>query len=237
MTPASIGPRLSLDVVIPVHNEAAVVYDRLGRLRVDFASHFGEVRFIPVENGSVDATWAILEGMRSEWCQPERSPVADYGAALRCGVAACEAPMVMLAEIDFCEVLFAAAARDAMREGASLVQSSKAAAGSEDVRPLVRRIITWGFNATLRLVFGFGGTDTHGMKFGERDTVRSLLAECVLDGDLLATEMILRAHRAGLNVVEIPVRVSEQRRPSIGILKRVPSTLRDLVRLRRALRS
>ena len=44
------------------------------------------------------------------------------------------------------------------------VIGSKRARGARDRRPSIRRLITWGFNTFLRIVFKFTGTDTHGIK-------------------------------------------------------------------------
>jgi hypothetical protein len=41
----------------------------------------------------------------------------------------------------------------------------------------------------------------------------------------------VRAGRCGLDVVEIPVRIEEKRRPAINLVKRVPNVLKNLVRL------
>lgn len=228
---------MPIDVVIPVHNEAAALKRELADLHATFSRDFTSVRFLIVENGSTDATADLLDSMGVEWCLPLTSPVADYGAALRLGVSRSTAPIVLLAEIDFCDIDFAKAAYGILIRGeAKIVQSSKAVAGAVDRRPPIRRLITWGFNRTLRLVFGFSGTDTHGMKMAERQVLMTVLEACVLDGNLLATEMILRAQRINIATAEVPVSIEERRATSIGILRRVPSTLRDLQRLRAALR-
>ena len=55
--------------------------------------------------------------------------------------------------------------------------------------------------------------------------------QCVIDKDLFASELVVRAGRSGLQVVEIPVRIEEKRRPAINLVKRVPNVLKNLVRL------
>lgn len=227
---------LPLDVVIPVHNERGVLPERVLELYDVFSFAFPDVRFILAENGSTDETWRVLNSIDLPYCTAVQCPVADYGAALRLGLQSGVAPLVLFAEIDFCEIEFVVEGVERLRAGADLVQSSKACTGAVDRRPFIRRAITWGFNHTLRLLFGFGGTDTHGMKLAPRAVLESLLAECGLDGNLLATEMVLRAQRSGLSVAEVAVQITERRQPSIGILRRVPSTFRDLARLQAALR-
>jgi hypothetical protein len=64
------------------------------------------------------------------------------------------------------------------------------------------------------------------------------LERCVLDRDkdLFASELVIRAYRAGLDVREIPIRVVERRAPSINLLAHVPNVLRGLARLTWAIR-
>ena len=62
-----------------------------------------------------------------------------------------------------------------------------------------------------------------------------LVEACQVDGDVFASELVIRAYRAGLRMLEIPVRVLEKRPPSINLLKRIPGVTRNLVQLRRAL--
>ena len=53
-----------------------------------------------------------------------------------------------------------------------------------------------------------------------------------IDAEFLDTELVLRAERAGLRTVELPVVVVERRPSRSPIWRRVPRTLWGLVRLR-----
>ena len=59
-----------------------------------------------------------------------------------------------------------------------------------------------------------------------------LARACHNGTDLFDTELILRAERAGLVTVELPVVVVERRPPRSSIWRRVPRTLVGLLRLR-----
>ena len=82
----------------------------------------------------------------------------------------------------------------------------------------MRRVATRVINGMLRVAVGFKGTDTHGLKAFRRDALLDVVRACVSDRDVFASEMVIRAYRAGLNVAEIPVRVVEKRPPSINLL-------------------
>jgi hypothetical protein len=59
---------------------------------------------------------------------------------------------------------------------------------------------------------------------------------CLVDKDVFASELVIRAYRAGLDIVEVPVRIIEKRPPSVNLLKRVPSVLKNLAKLTWAIR-
>jgi hypothetical protein len=61
--------------------------------------------------------------------------------------------------------------------------------------------------------------------------VRPIVDACVIDRDLFTSELVIRAGRAGLRVVEIPIRLAEKRPPAINLAKRVPRVLSGLARL------
>jgi hypothetical protein len=108
---------------------------------------------------------------------------------------------------------------------------SKAMRGAEDQRPLLRRTATRVINGMLRVVVDFRGTDTHGLKAFARDALVPIAEACVVDRDLFASEFVIRAGRAGVRVVEIPVRVAEKRRPAVNLIRRVPNVLANLAKL------
>jgi hypothetical protein len=57
-----------------------------------------------------------------------------------------------------------------------------------------------------------------------------------VDRDVFASELVVRAYRAKLGIVEIPVRVVEKRPPSINLLKRVPNVIKNVIKLSWAVR-
>jgi hypothetical protein len=58
------------------------------------------------------------------------------------------------------------------------------------------------------------------------------MGQVAFAGNVYDTELILRAQRAGLRIVELPVEIVETRRSSWGVLRRIPRTVFDLILLR-----
>jgi hypothetical protein len=83
---------------------------------------------------------------------------------------------------------------------------------------------------------GFQGTDTHGLKAFHRAALMPVVERCVVDKDLFASELVIRAGREGLRVQEIPIELEELRSPPIQLLSRVPRVFKDLGKLAWAIR-
>src|SRR4029079_7420359 len=114
------------------------------------------------------------------------------------------------------------------RDQADMVVGSKAAKGASDQRPLVRRGATRVHNKLLWVTLGFRGTDTHGLKAFRRERLLDVVQQCVVDMDVFASELVVRAWRSGLDVVEIPIQLQEKRNPSIHLFRRVPNVLKNV---------
>ena len=228
----------SFSVVVPVYNEERIVDDAIVRMLRALEGLGGDFELLVCENGSTDSTPALVADLQrgDPRIHLERLPEPDYGAAMRHGINACRYDRVVIFNIDFWSADFARQAVSAL-DNADMIIGSKVMAGSNDRRPWLRRILTRSFNGMLRAVFGFGGTDTHGMKALRRRTLDPVLAQCVTSRSIFDTEVVLRAERAGLRIVEIPVAVREIRQPGYGaVLKRLPEVTWNLFKLKRALK-
>jgi glycosyltransferase involved in cell wall biosynthesis len=223
-----------LSIVIPVYNEASIVAQAAEELCAALDARGLDYEILFAENGSKDATPQILQDLtdrngRLRWFHSERP---NYGAALKAGLEQARGTLVICDEIDLCDVTFYDQALPLLRKGsADMVVGSKAARGASDHRPLVRRVATRAHNGLLRLTLGFKGTDTHGLKAFRREALLPVIAQCVVDMDVFASELVIRAWRQGLHVVEIPIQLHEKRQPSIHLFRRVPNVLRNVAKL------
>jgi glycosyltransferase involved in cell wall biosynthesis len=228
----SSAPRLS--VVIPVFDEEGIVREACQELMARLDERGWDYELVLSENGSRDRTVEILRTLAAE--RPRlrflHSDAPNYGLALRRGILEARGLYVVADEIDLCDVRFydrALAILDA--GGADMVIGSKRAPGSQDHRPAYRRVATAVHNTLLRVALGFQGTDTHGVKAFVRERIAPTAERCVVDRDVFASELVLRAGLEGKRVVEIPVTLEEKRPPSIALFKRVPNVLRQVAKL------
>lgn len=225
-------PELSL--VIPVYNESKILDDAVPMFLDALEALGRSFELILVENGSRDATPDMVQA----WQARDARIVAlhcqtpNYGAALHLGLLSAQADLVICEEIDLRASLFWSQALARIeQQDLALVVGSKAMDGSADLRPWVRRTATRSYNGLLRLLFGYRGTDTHGVKVLHKTQVAPVIAACKTQHDVFASELVIRVQRAGLAWAEIPIRIQEARPTSIAVHRRVPRVLGQLLRL------
>ena len=228
-----------ISIVIPVYNEEAIlraaVVDLIDRLQALSWSY----ELLIAENGSTDGTTEVAAELANRFdqlvCRHTDEP--NYGKALRDGILHARGDLVICDEIDLCDTDFHERAITLLEDpSVDLVVGSKVMEGAMDERPLYRRLGTVLINGMLRVTLGFKGTDTHGLKAFRRKQMEPIARACLVDRDLFASELVIRAERAGLGVREIPVRVLEKRPPTVGLARRVPSVLKNLAKLFIAIR-
>lgn len=232
-------PLPHVTIVIPVYNEEGLLETAVVSLREALRERFDwPYELILAENGSTDATLPIARRLADKY--PEVRSISqeepNYGRALKRGILESRGHYVVCDEIDLCDVDFYQRALERLDLGYELVVGSKLAPGAEDKRPLFRHLGSQVINGLLRLAAGFRGTDTHGLKAFVRDRLLEVVADCLVEHDLFASELVIRAERRGVRIAEIPIRVVEKRAPSINLVRRVPGVLKGLVKLAVAVR-
>jgi glycosyltransferase involved in cell wall biosynthesis len=223
-----------VSIVIPVYNEEGLLRGSVLELEDKLRRFNWTYELLLCENGSRDRTIEIGRELEAEHPQVRMLSVGEpnYGLAMKQGILEARGTFVICDEIDLLDTEFYARAMALLeRSDTDLVVGSKAMVGSNDQRPLFRRAATRVYNGLLRALCAFPGTDTHGLKAFRREALLETARRCVLDRDVFASEFVIRAHREGKKVLEIPFTVREKRPPSIRLFKRVPHVVRSVARL------
>lgn len=110
----------------------------------------------------------------------------------------------------------------------------------QGVRPLARRILSWGYRIFLRTFFRLSFSDVQaGVKVFNGRAAHCILAQCRENGYFLDTEFIILAARAGYRIAEVSVPWIEQRFPNrkskIRLMRDSIAAMRALMRIRRRL--
>jgi len=238
------GAEPNISIVIPVYNEQAILEEAVVDVRRRLEPMGWSYEIILAENGSKDRTVEIGQELAAKFSDPNDGQVKiismgepNYGKALKQGILLARGDIVICDEIDLCDTDFHKSAVEILETGsADLVIGSKLATGAADERPLIRHAASIAYSALLKIMLGFRGTDTHGLKAFRRTALLDTVRACLVDKDVFASEFVIRADRGGVLIREIPVRIKEKRPPSINLFKRVPNVMKSLGKLMWAIR-
>ncbi len=234
------APRYS--IVVPIHNEAECLVAEVTGLAGELEARAVDYELLLAENGSSDDTAVIAENLAAS--NPRlrvlRVPVPDYGAAMKTGMLAGRGDLIVNFDVDFHDVGFMLKAGEVLGDATAgqagsavgIVVGSKLMQGAEDRRSAARHFVSLGFTTILRVLFDPRMDDTHGMKVLRREVVERYAPQTVMTRDLFDTELIIRARRGGVAVTPLPVTVEEKRKPRSSIGRRIPRTIKGLMRLR-----
>lgn len=231
---------LPISIVIPVFNEQNILTENLENL----ARHFdnlvgpGNWYFILVDNGSTDRTPELIKAALNRW-PPSRVVQLNepnYGAALKAGLRSTTTKWVYMFDVEQWDVPFMTWAW-ANRNLYDVFIASKRADPTINFQRPYRRLLSAGLNGVLQLLFDFSGTDTHGSKLLNRESLEPIIEICQLDRGQFDTEMVLRAARGRKRIVEVPVEYRESRPHRNLMLKKIVWNLIALRRLQRAMKN
>lgn len=206
-SPIPAPPLPSLGVVLPCRNEEGNV-ERTIRESLALAPHCGRLEVVVVDDGSTDGTRRLAETMAraDQRVRVVHNPISlGYGGAVRRGFEATTAEWVFLTDgdgqFDLGQVgTFLANAGSSGCAAAIGFRLSRA----EGTR---RALNAWLWGRLVGLVFGFRYRDVDcAFKLLPGGFARSPGGRAwVSSGALISAEMLARADRAGLTVVELPV--------------------------------
>lgn len=218
--------------IFPIYNEAKLLNIQIEKFISTIPRKCGRsFEIILVENGSTDNTWKKIKKLKEAYpfIKSHRLPHPSYGLAIRWGILNATGRKIYVLNADYFDTAFIEKAH-VLLNTVDLVIGSKTLANSQDRRPIYRRLSTYFFNVFLRLVLNYPGTDTHGIKaFRKSKALLHFAKICRTQNELFDTELILRLTRNGAVFVDLPQRVEELRPSRYLGMRRIKSTLSDLI--------
>ena len=223
----------NFSIVIPIYNEEEIleestnaIFSLCKRMGIDFEIIFSE-------NGSTDNTKKIAYELTTKYSEIKiiSNPEPNYGNALKAGFELAKNDLVISFDIDYYSESFL---REALMLNSkySSITASKRLSSSEDGRRFIRRLATNFFVILLKTLFGTKLSDTHGMKAFKKTEIEKFLPQVVSTQDIFDTELLIRIEKNGGKIKEIPAKVNEIR-PSVSLIyKRIPRTIKSLIKLR-----
>lgn len=227
---------LPVSIIVPAYNEEKLLPFFINKVTNYLKKEQVNYELILVENGSSDRTLEIAANIAkvNKRIQVVHLAVPGYGLAIIEGLRKARGKYVIIFNVDYWDKRFIDLTRVDML-GYDLVSGSKNLPGSFDRRPWGRRFVTRSFNLFLRLACGFKGTDTHGVKLLRSRKVMPVVKKCKMRTGIFDSELVVRAQRAGLKILELPIDIKEIRPNRFG-LKRFLQAPTDIAQLFFALR-
>jgi len=228
----------NISIVIPIYNEEEILYTSVtGLLKVLTQLQARDYEVILVDNGSTDRTPEILTHLarKSPRIKHLSFPFPDFGAAVRLGVETASKDYVVLLNADWWDENFLDNAYR-QRKQAEIVLASKELVSRLDKRPFVRKIGTRLLTKLTHFLFDYRGLDTHGLKLLNRKAVLPILRQCTTH-EILETELLVRAQRRKLKILELACPVSEIRPARTAFLYRCFNDLKELLLLPKSLKA
>jgi glycosyltransferase involved in cell wall biosynthesis len=237
---AASDDRYPVSVVVPLYNEQSILDENVEKLAGFFDTVVGRDRwyFVFVENGSTDATPALVDAVAARR-PPSRVihlPIPNYGIALKTGLRAATTRWVYIVDIEQWDFPFIAWSWK-HRNGYDALIASKRADFTICHQHFYRRVLSCALNGLLQVLVQFSGTDTHGPKLLNRVSLLSIIAACELDRGQYDTELILRAVRAQKRIIEAPSEYRELRPNRNLMVKKILWNLWALARLVRIMKT
>lgn len=232
----------SLSIVVPAYNEARRIVRSLRSIGEWACDRERSVELIIVDDGSDDQTATIVESTIAP--NNLRRTVLKHdanrgkGAALRSGVAASTADLVLLCDADLSTPLGELQALEsALDRGSHIAIASRDMPDSrlDPPQPLSRRLLAWAFRTLRRRLLLPTIRDTQcGFKLWRGDLARTVFANCRTDGWLIDCESLVIAAARGARIAEVGVRWKNDPDSRVRVWRDLPGTLRELQRIRQA---
>ena len=229
---------MRLSVVIPCYNEETRLPAALAAALPHLETFLPDLELILVDDGSRDSTLELLRRLQVE--HPFVQALAlprnrGKGRAVAEGVARTTGEVVLVTDADFsAPIVELGKLTAAIAAGAEVAIGSRAVPGAREIdQPLHRVLMGKAFNVVVQTLLLPGLKDTQcGFKLFRGESARSLFAGLTTDGFAFDVEVLFRARRRGLTVVEVPVTWRNSDSSRVAPLRHSTQMLRDVVKLR-----
>jgi len=234
---------ISVDVVIPVLNEAHVLARSVATVRKFLAGQcLSRWNMVIVDNGSTDGTAEIGQRLAAE--HPDviflHLAQSGRGRALRYAWVQSSADIVCYMDVDLSTELEALprAVHALVVEGYDVAVGSRLMRGSRIRRCLKRELISRLYNLFLKAVLFTHFSDAQcGFKALTREVVERAVPQVKDQAWFFDTELLVLAEKQGYRIKDIPVVWNEDSDSRVKILQTAWEDIKGVFRLRKFLRS
>ena len=225
---------------MPALNEEFRIGATVAAIGQQAATQPWTTRLIVVDNGSADTTAEVVDLAASRDLQVVviSCRTRGKGAAVRAGVLFSTAPFVGYCDADLSTPPSAMVPGvELLRSGWEVVIGSRKTAGAEylETQPLKRRLGSMAFHAMSARLTGSISDTQCGFKLFRREAAQMLFGDSLLNGFAFDVEILARARRHHLKMIELPIQWSDQEGSTFRPLVDGLAAFRELRLLKTAL--
>ncbi|MFJ9559166.1 glycosyltransferase [Streptomyces fuscichromogenes] len=232
--------RRSVEIVVPVHNEAHVLAGSIGRLHAYLEDSFPfPFRITIADNASTDATWTVATGLtlRLPHVHARRLEEKGRGRALKHVWSRSTADVVAYMDVDLSTGLdgFLPLVAPLLSGHSDLAIGTRLHRQSAVVRGPKREFVSRSYNLLLRAGLGARFSVAQcGFKAVRTEVFRALAPHIEDTAWFFDTELLVLAQRNGLRVHEVPVDWVDDPDSRVDIVRTAVDDLKGMARMLRA---
>ncbi|MFH1126427.1 MAG: glycosyltransferase [Candidatus Altiarchaeota archaeon] len=208
---------MRVSVVTPVNNEEKILEKSVSTISKYLEDNVDrDFEHILVENGSTDRTLEIAKkiSQKDSRIRVFQIPERSLGRGLRIGFENARGDFVVWYPIDLAIDLSYIKNSLADIKDYDAVISSKDHPESILTRPFMRKLSSKVYNTLINLLFNLGFSDTQCVKTFKRQPLQKLLPEVKTNDINFEVELLYRARKHGLKMLEYPVEIHDTRKDS-----------------------
>ncbi|WP_329269611.1 dolichyl-phosphate beta-glucosyltransferase [Streptomyces sp. NBC_01451] len=230
----------SVEIVVPVYNEAHVLADSIGRLHAYLEASFPfPFRITVADNASTDATWQAATDLtlRLPHVHAVHLDAKGRGRALKHVWSRSTADVVAYMDVDLSTGLagFLPLVAPLLSGHSDVAIGSRLHRQSDVVRGPKREFISRSYNALLKLGLAARFSDAQcGFKAVRTDVFRALAPHIEDNSWFFDTELLVLAQRNRLRIHEVPVDWVDDPDSRVDIVRTALDDLRGMRRMLRA---
>ncbi|WP_329547076.1 dolichyl-phosphate beta-glucosyltransferase [Streptomyces sp. NBC_01356] len=229
--------RRSVEIVVPVHNEAHVLDDSVNRLHAYLESSFPfPFRITVADNASTDGTWQAAVGLthRLPHVHAVRLDAKGRGRALKYVWSRSTADVVAYMDVDLSTGLdaFLPLVAPLLSGHSDIAIGSRLHRQADVVRGPKREFISRSYNLLLKLGLAARFSDAQcGFKAVRTDVFRALAPHIEDNAWFFDTELLVLAQRNGLRVHEVPVDWVDDPDSRVDLVRTAVDDLKGMARM------